>query len=36
MEGHPLIFAVQDTTSVNYNSQKEMEGNGYIAEQTMG
>jgi hypothetical protein len=36
MEGHPLIFAVQDTTSVNYNSQKEMEGNGYIAEQTLG
>jgi len=36
MEGRPLIFAVQDTTSVNYNSQKEMEGNGCIAEQTLG
>jgi hypothetical protein len=27
MEGHPLILAVQDTTSVNYDSRQKMEGN---------
>jgi hypothetical protein len=27
-------LAVQDTTSLNYNTQKKMEGNGYICEQT--
>jgi len=36
MEGRPLIFAVQDTTSVNYNSREHMEGNGYIGDKTMG
>jgi hypothetical protein len=36
MEGHPLILAVQDTTSVNYDSQQKMEGNGYIGDTTMG
>jgi hypothetical protein len=36
MEGHPVILAVQDTTSVNYESQQEMEGNGYIGTKTMG
>jgi hypothetical protein len=36
MEGHSLILAVQDTTSVNYDGQREMEGNGYIGDKTMG
>jgi hypothetical protein len=36
MEVHPLILAVQDTRSVNYDSQREMEGNGYIGDKTMG
>jgi hypothetical protein len=36
MEGRSLILAVQDTTSVNYDSQREMEGNGYISDKTMG
>jgi hypothetical protein len=36
MEGHPLILAVQDTTSVNYDSRQKMEGNGYIGDTTMG
>jgi hypothetical protein len=36
MEDHPLILAVQDTTSVNYDSQRGMEGNGYISDKTMG
>jgi len=30
------ILAVQDTTSLNYNSQTKMDGIGYICEQTMG
>jgi hypothetical protein len=36
MEGHPLILAAQDTTSVNYDGQQKMEGNGYIGDKTMG
>jgi hypothetical protein len=36
MEGHPLILAVQDTTSVNYDSRQKREGNGYIGDKTMG
>jgi hypothetical protein len=36
MEGHPLILAVQNTTSVNYDGQRKMEGNGYIGGKTMG
>jgi hypothetical protein len=36
MEGRPVILAVQDTTSVNYDTRKEMEGNGYISDKTMG
>jgi hypothetical protein len=36
MEGQPLILAVQDTTSVNYDSQQEMDGNGYIGDKIMG
>jgi hypothetical protein len=36
MEGHPVILAVQDTTSVNYDTQQKMEGNGYIGDKTMG
>jgi len=30
------ILAVQDTTSLNYNTQTKMEGIGYICEQTLG
>ena len=30
------IPAVQDTTSLNYNSQTKMEGIGYVCEQTLG
>jgi hypothetical protein len=36
MEGHPVILAVQDTTSVNYDSLQHMEGLGYISDKTMG
>ena len=36
MSGQPVILAVQDTTSVNYNTQQEMEGNGYISDKTKG
>jgi hypothetical protein len=36
MSGQPVILAVQDTTSVNYDTQQEMEGNGYISDKTMG
>jgi hypothetical protein len=36
MEGHPVILAVQDTTSVNYDSQQKMEGLGYINGKTIG
>ncbi|GHV22891.1 IS4 family transposase [Spirochaetia bacterium] len=36
MEGRSVILAVQDTTSVNYNTQQEMAGNGYISDKTMG
>jgi hypothetical protein len=36
MEGHPVILAVQDTTSVNYDTHQKMEGNGYISDKTMG
>jgi hypothetical protein len=36
MAGEPVILAVQDTTGVNYNGQRNMEGNGYISDKTMG
>jgi hypothetical protein len=36
MEGRSLILAVQDMTSVNYDGQQGMEGNGYIGDKTMG
>jgi hypothetical protein len=36
MEGRPLIVAVRDTTSVNYDSRQKTEGNGYISGKTMG
>jgi hypothetical protein len=36
MDGRPVILAVQDTTSVNYDTQQNMEGNGYISDKTMG
>jgi hypothetical protein len=35
MEGRPLILAVRDTTSVNYDSRQKMGGNGYIGGKTM-
>jgi hypothetical protein len=34
--GHPLILAARDTTSVNYDGQRKVEGNGYIGGKTMG
>jgi hypothetical protein len=30
------ILAIQDTTSLNYNTQEKMEGIGYISEKTLG
>jgi hypothetical protein len=36
MADEPVILAVQDTTVVNYNGQRKMEGNGYISSSTMG
>jgi hypothetical protein len=36
MAGEPVILAVQDTTGVNYDDQRNMEGNGYISDKTMG
>jgi hypothetical protein len=36
MEGRPLILAVHDTTSVNYDSRQKTEGNGYIGDKAMG
>ncbi|MDR2782837.1 MAG: hypothetical protein LBB48_03175 [Treponema sp.] len=34
MEGQSLILAARDTTSVNYDGRREMEGNGYIGDKT--
>jgi hypothetical protein len=36
MADQPVVLAVQDTTGVNYNGQRNMEGNGYISDKTMG
>jgi hypothetical protein len=36
MADEPVILAVQDTTSVNYDSQRKIKGNGYISDKTMG
>jgi hypothetical protein len=36
MEGHPVILAVPDTTSVNDDSQQQMKGLGYISDKTKG
>jgi hypothetical protein len=36
MVDEPVILAVQDTTGVNYNGRRKMEGNGYISASTMG
>jgi hypothetical protein len=36
MADEPVILAVQDTTGVNYDGQRNMEGNGYISDKTMG
>ena len=36
IESGETILAVQDTTSLNYNSQKKMEGIGYICDKALG
>jgi hypothetical protein len=36
MVGHPVILAVQDTTSVKDDSRQGMEGNGYSSYKIMG
>jgi hypothetical protein len=36
MADEPVILAVQDTTGVNYDGQRNTEGNGYISDKTMG
>ena len=36
MACEPVILAVQDTTGVNYDGQRDMKGNGYISDKTMG
>jgi hypothetical protein len=35
-QNDPVVLAVQDTTSVNYDTQQKMEGTGYISDKTMG
>jgi hypothetical protein len=35
MDCEPVILAVQDTTGVNYDGRRNMEGNGYINDKTM-
>ncbi len=36
MQSGGTILAVQDTTSLNYNTHGKMEGIGYIGEKTLG
>ena len=36
MQSGGTILAVQDTTSLNYNTHEKMEGIGYISEKTLG
>jgi hypothetical protein len=36
MQSETTILAIQDTTSVNYNTQTKMEGTGYISDKTLG
>jgi len=36
IQGHDVILAIQDTMSVNYNSQTKTEGIGYISDKTLG
>jgi hypothetical protein len=36
MAGHKVVLAVQDTTSLNYNTHTQMEGLGYSSEHTRG
>ena len=36
MQSGKTILAVQDTTSLNYNTQTKMEGIGYISDKTLG
>jgi hypothetical protein len=36
MADEPVILAVQDTTAVNYDGRRKIEGNGYISDKTMG
>ena len=36
IESERVVLAVQDTTSLNYNSRQKMEGIGYISDKTLG
>jgi hypothetical protein len=36
MADEPVILAARDTTGVNYDGQRNMEGNGYTGDKTMG
>ena len=36
IQSERTILAVQDTTSLNYNTQTKMEGIGYISDKTLG
>jgi hypothetical protein len=36
MADEPVILAVYDTTGVNYNGRRNMEGNGHISTSAMG
>src|SRR5215510_14526675 len=36
VQSEKTILAVQDTTSLNYNTQTKMEGTGYISDKTLG
>jgi hypothetical protein len=36
VQSETTILAIQDTTSLNYNTQEKMEGIGYISDKTLG
>jgi len=36
IQSEKVILAIQDTMSLNYNTQKKMAGIGYISENTLG
>jgi hypothetical protein len=35
MADEPVILAARDTTGVNYDGRRNMEGSGYISDKTM-